>query len=142
SDSSVCVISLLQRGSTCLFSWNSVHERVHEFLSWLLLLGCALTGVFLAFDIILFYVFFELTLVPLFFLIGIWGGPERRYAARKFFIYTLAGSVITFLGLLAVVMVCYNKSTPHTLTFSIPELVTKFNELLANADNLVNAAPH
>ena len=48
-------------------------------------------GVFLAFDIVLFYVFFELTLVPLFFLIGIWGGPQRQHAARKFFIYTLAG---------------------------------------------------
>ena len=57
-------------------------------------------GVFLSFDIILFYVFFELTLVPLFFLIGIWGGPQRQYAARKFFIYTLAGSLITLLGVL------------------------------------------
>ena len=61
-------------------------------------------GVFLAFDIVLFYVFFELTLVPLFFLIGIWGGPQRQYAARKFFIYTLAGSLITLLGVLGVVL--------------------------------------
>ena len=52
----------------------------------------------MSFDIVLFYVFFELTLVPLFFLIGIWGGPERRYAARKFFIYTLTGSLITLAG--------------------------------------------
>jgi len=96
-------------------------------------LGFALIGVFLAFDIILFYVFFELTLVPLFFLIGIWGGPERRYAARKFFIYTFAGSVVTFLGLLALVIVCYHKTSPHTLTFSIPELVTIFNDLLRDA---------
>ena len=84
-------------------------------------------GVFLSFDIILFYVFFELTLVPLFFLIGIWGGPERRHAARKFFIYTLAGSLITFLGLLAIVAACYLKTRmsggPH-FTFSIPELVS------------------
>jgi NADH-quinone oxidoreductase subunit M len=98
-----------------------------------------MTGVFLAFDIILFYVFFELTLVPLFFLIGIWGGPERRYAARKFFIYTLAGSVVTFLGLLAVVMVCWNRpapNTPPTLTFSIPELVQIFNANLRSADGI------
>ena len=53
----------------------------------------------------LFYVFFELTLVPLFFLIGIWGGPQRQYAARKFFIYTLAGSLITLLGVLAIALV-------------------------------------
>src|SRR2546425_2889050 len=95
-----------------------------------------MTGVFLSFDIILFYVFFELTLVPLFFLIGIWGGPERRHAARKFFIYTLAGSVITFLGLLAVVAVCYHKAHPNTLTFSIPALVVTFNSLLRAADGI------
>ena len=81
-------------------------------------------GVFLAFDIILFYVFFELTLVPLFFLIGIWGGPERQHAARKFFIYTLAGSLITLLGVLAVRRRgLLRTSRTHELTFSIPELV-------------------
>ena len=61
-------------------------------------------GVFVARDIILFYVFFEFTLIPLFFLIGIWGSEERRYAAIKFFLFTLAGSVLTFLGLLAIVL--------------------------------------
>jgi NADH-quinone oxidoreductase subunit M len=124
------VLTAILMVSSVLISWTAVEERVHEFHAWLLALGFALIGVFLAFDIILFYVFFELTLVPL---IGIWGGPERRYAARKFFIYTFAGSVITFLGLLAVVIVCYNKTSPHTLTFSIPELVTIFNDLLRDA---------
>ena len=83
-----------------LVSWHSfqVQERTNEYYAWLLALETGMIGVFLSFDIILFYVFFELTLVPLFFLIGIWGGPERRYAARKFFIYTLAGSLITLLG--------------------------------------------
>jgi NADH-quinone oxidoreductase subunit M len=126
------VLTAILMVSSVLISWNAVEERVHEFHAWLLLLGFALMGVFLAFDIILFYVFFEMTLVPLFFLIGIWGGPERRYAARKFFIYTFAGSVVTFLGLLAVVIVCYNKTGQHTLTFAIPELVTIFNDLLQN----------
>ena len=65
-------------------------------------------GVFLSFDIVLFYVFFELTLVPLFFLIGIWGGPQRQYAARKFFIYTLAGSLITLLGVFGAVLAVAN----------------------------------
>ncbi len=129
----IALTSLLMVSSV-LISWNAVTERVHEFHAWLLLLGFAMIGVFLAFDIILFYVFFELTLIPLFFLIGIWGGPERRYAARKFFIYTLAGSVITFLGLLAVVVVCYQRTIPHRLTFAIPELVMTFNGLLERAD--------
>jgi NADH-quinone oxidoreductase subunit M len=127
------VLTQILMVASVLISWTSVTERVHEFHAWLLLLGCALTGVFLAFDIILFYVFFELTLVPLFFLIGIWGGPERRYAARKFFIYTFAGSVVTFLGLLAVVIVVYQNSNPRVLTFSIPELVSLFNQQLAGA---------
>ena len=115
-----------------LVSWNAVQDRVNEYYAWLLALGAGLTGVFLAFDIILFYVFFELTLVPLFFLIGIWGGPERRHAARKFFIFTLAGSVITFLGLLAVVVVCYQNSASHTLTFSIPELIRQVDQHLSS----------
>jgi NADH-quinone oxidoreductase subunit M len=135
------VLTAILMVSSVLISWNAVEERVHEFHAWLLALGFALIGVFLAFDIILFYVFFELTLVPLFFLIGIWGGPERRYAARKFFIYTFAGSVITFLGLLAVVIVCYNKTSPHTLTFSIPELVATFNGLLRDMEHIPAERP-
>jgi NADH-quinone oxidoreductase subunit M len=119
--------------SAVLVSWTAITERIPEYYAWLLALGTAMLGVFLAFDIILFYVFFELTLVPLFFLIGIWGGPERRYAARKFFIYTLAGSLITFLGVLAIVLFCYNHPTLDTkkLTFSIPELVSIVNDRLA-----------
>jgi NADH-quinone oxidoreductase subunit M len=116
-----------------LISWNAVQERVNEYYAWLLALGAGMTGVFLAFDVILFYVFFELTLVPLFFLIGIWGGPERRHAARKFFIYTLTGSLIMLLGLLAVVVVCYQHSPSHALTFSIPELVQQMNGHLRHA---------
>jgi NADH-quinone oxidoreductase subunit M len=110
-----------------LVSWRSIDERVSEFHAWLLLLMTAMIGVFVSFDIILFYIFFELSLVPLFFLIGIWGGPDRRHAARKFFIYTLAGSLITLLGLLAVVLACYHypvvPNGPKELTFSIPRLV-------------------
>src|SRR5262245_49150313 len=113
-----------------LVSWNHIQERVHEFYAWLLALQTCMMGVFLAFDILFFYFFFELSLVPLFFLIGIWGGPERRYAARKFFIYTLAGSLLTLLGVLGVVLACYNKSDGE-LTFSIPRLVAIVQERLA-----------
>jgi NADH-quinone oxidoreductase subunit M len=106
-----------------LVSWTAITDRVAEFYAWLLALETGMLGVFLAFDIILFYVFFELTLVPLFFLIGIWGGPQRQYAARKFFIYTLAGSLITLLGVLGIVITMYREHTERKLTFSIPELV-------------------
>jgi NADH-quinone oxidoreductase subunit M len=69
-----------------------------------LLLEAGLIGVFCALDLVLFYVFFEFTLVPLFFLIGIWGGPQRRYAAIKFFLYTIVGSLVTLLGLIGLVI--------------------------------------
>ncbi len=97
------VLTALLMVSSVLVSWKAVQERVNEFYAWMLLLQAAMVGVFLSFDIVLFYVFFELTLVPLFFLIGIWGGPQRQYAARKFFVYTLTGSLITLLGVLGIV---------------------------------------
>jgi NADH-quinone oxidoreductase subunit M len=105
-----------------LVSWTYIKERVNEFYAWLLILQTAMMGIFMSFDIVLFYVFFELSLIPLFFLIGIWGGPERRYAAGKFFIYTLTGSLITLLGVIAIVLACQAKNN-GVLTFSIPRLV-------------------
>jgi NADH-quinone oxidoreductase subunit M len=116
-----------------LVSWTAITERVNEYYAWLLLLQVGMMGVFVAFDIVLFYVFFELTLVPLFFLIGIWGGPQRQHAARKFFIYTLAGSLITLLGVLGAVLACYYYGVDHKLTFSIPELVATVQKQLALA---------
>src|SRR5438552_8644316 len=122
--------------SAVLASWHSpqVKERLNEYFAWLLLLETGMIGVFLAFDIILFYVFFELTLVPLFFLIGIWGGPERRHAARKFFIYTLTGSLITLLGLIAAVVLVY-QSNAEELSFSIPKLIRTLNNERFNSPN-------
>jgi NADH-quinone oxidoreductase subunit M len=105
-----------------LIGWESVQERTNEYYAWLLLLQTAMTGVFLSFDLILFYVFFELTLVPLYFLIGIWGGSMRREAARKFFLFTLTGSLITLLGAIAVVLICEQHGGGR-LTFAIPDLV-------------------
>src|SRR5205085_1172174 len=103
------VLTAVLMVSSVLASWHTpqVKERINEYFAWLLLLEVGMIGLFLSFDIILFYVFFELTLVPLFFLIGIWGGPERRHAARKFFIYTLTGSLITLLGLIGAVLLVY-----------------------------------
>jgi len=80
--------------------FTSIRHRLREYYAWLLALAGGLTGVFAARDVLLFYIFFEFTLIPLYFIIGIWGGPQRRYAANKFFLYTFAGSVITFAGIL------------------------------------------
>ena len=91
-----------------LVSWEAIRQQQSLYYRLLLVLETGMLGVFVARDIILFYVFFEFTLVPLFFLIGIWGSEERRYAAIKFFLFTLTGSVLTFLGLLAIVLWDYS----------------------------------
>ena len=103
-----------------LVSWEAIRENASTYYRFLLLLEAGMLGVFVARDIILFYVFFEFTLIPLFFLIGIWGSKQRRYAAIKFFLFTLAGSVLTFLGLLAIVI--WNYYQTDRMTFSIPDL--------------------
>jgi len=95
----------------------SIHERLKEYFFLYLLLVTGMLGTFLALDLFLFYLFWEIVLVPMYFLIGIWGGPRREYAAIKFFLYTLAGSVFMLLAILT----CYLKTTPHS--FSIPGLV-------------------
>jgi NADH-quinone oxidoreductase subunit M len=85
-----------------LASWSAIEERTKEFYAMLLLLQMSMLGLFLSLDLLLFFVFFEVVLVPMYFLIGIWGGDRRLYAAIKFFLYTLAGSVILLLGIIAV----------------------------------------
>jgi NADH-quinone oxidoreductase subunit M len=77
-----------------LSSWTAVHKRQLAYYVFLLILQSAMTGVFVSLDLLLFYLFFEATLVPMFFLIGIWGGERRVYAAIKFFIYTAVGSLL------------------------------------------------
>lgn len=115
-------LSALLTVTAVLVSWEAIRERAPAFYALLLLLETGMLGVFAARDIILFYIFFEFTLIPLFFLIGIWGSEERRYAAVKFFLFTLAGSVLTFLGLLAIVLWDRYHSASGVMTFSIPEL--------------------
>src|SRR4051812_19720283 len=87
-------------------SFESIRERQKEYYAWMMALLVAMLGVFVARDVLLFYIFFELTLIPMFFIIGIWGGPQRRYAAGKFFLFTFTGSLFTlaaivYLGLKA-----------------------------------------
>ncbi len=123
-------LSALLMPTAVLVSWNTIKDRAAMFYVMLLLLECSCLGVFAARDLMLFYVFFEFTLIPLFFIIGIWGSEQRRLAAIKFFIYTLAGSVLTFLGLLAVVALdAYNSpGAADGLRFSIPDLTKSLME--------------
>jgi NADH-quinone oxidoreductase subunit M len=88
----------------------SITERVKGYFAWLLLLEFAILGVFVAQDWFLFYVFWEMGLVPMFFLIGLWGGDKRNQATMSFFLYTLGGSIFMLLGIIAV----YLKADPHT----------------------------
>src|SRR5262245_11730090 len=86
-----------------LSSYGHVHERVREFLVWLLVMETGMLGVFVALDLVLFYFFWEVSLVPLYFLVGIWGGERRIYATLKFFLYTVAGSLVMLVGVIALV---------------------------------------
>ena len=85
-----------------LSTWESVQERVKGFMMFFLLLETGMVGVFLAVDLVLFFIFWEFTLVPMYFLIGMWGGERRVYAAVKFFVFTMAGSVLMMLAILYV----------------------------------------
>jgi NADH-quinone oxidoreductase subunit M len=82
-------------------SWTAVHKRQLSYYAFLLILESAMIGVFVSFDLLLFYLFFEASLVPMFFLIGIWGGERRVYAAVKFFIYTAVGSLLMLVGIIS-----------------------------------------
>jgi len=99
-----------------LSTWTAVEERVKDFMVFFLLLEMGMLGVFLAQDLFLFYIFWEFTLVPMYFLIGIWGGPRRIYAAIKFFLYTMAGSILMLLAILWLGI--------YQGTFSVPDLIT------------------
>ena len=119
---SVTMIALTALLTVCsvLISWEAIQDRASEFYAALLILETGLIGVFCSFDLVLFYVFFEMTLIPLFFLIAIWGGPDRRWAAIKFFLYTLAGSLVTLSGLIYVVL--YTANEGLTNPTSLPAL--------------------
>ena len=105
-----------------LSSWEAIEQRVPLYFAFLLALETGLLGLFASLDVVLFYIFFEFTLIPLFFLIGIWGGPQRQRASITFFLYTLSGSLLTLLGVIALVVIHFQHSPDHRLTCSIPEL--------------------
>ncbi|HZB04909.1 MAG TPA: NADH-quinone oxidoreductase subunit M [Actinomycetota bacterium] len=105
-------LTLLLSFLCMIYTWRYLPEpgRPKGFVALLLLLETGMAGTFVAFDLVLFFVFWELVLVPMYFLIGLWGGPNREYAAIKFFLYTLFGSVFMLLGFLAM----YFNAEPHT----------------------------
>jgi NADH-quinone oxidoreductase subunit M len=100
-----------------LSTWTAIEDRVKEFMIFFLLLELGMVGVFVAMDLFLFYIFWEFSLVPMYFIIGMWGGPRRIYAALKFFLYTMAGSILM---LLAILWLGINQGT-----FSVPELIAR-----------------
>jgi NADH-quinone oxidoreductase subunit M len=104
-----------------LVSWDAIQDRVKEYYAMFLLLQTGMIGVFLSLDFFLFYIFWELVLVPMYFIIGIWGGPRKLYAAIKFFLYTLAGSVLMLLGILALYFKHFQQFGSYT--FEISELM-------------------
>ena len=107
-----------------LSTWSAVEERVKDFMIFFLLLEVGMMGVFLAQDLFLFYIFWEFTLVPMYFLIGIWGGSQRIYAAVKFFLYTMAGSILM---LIAVLWLGINQNS-----FSVPDLIARSGSIPAD----------
>src|SRR5512140_3415499 len=102
-----------------LSTWTAIEDRVKDFMLFFLLLEIGMIGVFLAQDLFLFYIFWEFTLVPMYFLIGIWGGPRRIYAALKFFLYTMAGSILMLLAIIWLGI--------YGGTFSVPDLIGQAN---------------
>jgi NADH-quinone oxidoreductase subunit M len=115
-----------------LASWRQITQKERAFYSLMLTLTTGLVGVFIALDLFVFYVFFEVMLIPMYFIIGIWGGANRLYAAIKFFIYTMAGSLLMLVAI--VVMAWRISERTGTLSFA-------YEHLLENAGLLGGAAP-
>ena len=103
-----------------LSSWSAIENRVKEYYVFMLMLQAGMLGVFISLDFFLFYVFWEVMLVPMYFLIGVWGGPRKLYAAIKFFLYTLVGSVLLLLGILALYFMYPQIAAQH------PEIAAQF----------------
>ncbi len=121
-------LTLLLSFLCMIYTWKYLPEpgRPKAFVALVLLLQTGMAGTFIAFDLVLFFVFWELVLVPMYFLIGVWGGPRREYAAIKFFLYTLFGSVFMLLGFLAM----YFKAEPNTFDMIALQNAFAGNDLL------------
>src|SRR6266550_8242760 len=117
------VLTTLLGVIAALSSWKYIEKREKEYYVLLLLLQTAVVGVFTSMDLFLFYLFFEVSLVPMYFLIGIWGGENRLYAAIKFFLYTLVGSVVMLLGVLKMYFLTQDTALTGRITQSTIDLL-------------------
>jgi len=106
----ICIVS----------SWEAIKVRVKEYMIAFLVLETLMVGMFCALDFVVFYVFFEGVLIPMFLIIGVWGGPRRVYAAFKFFLYTLTGSVLMLLAILAIYFQSGTMDIPEVMNFRLP----------------------
>src|SRR5688572_21966193 len=106
-----------------LSSWEAIQIRIKEYYAFILMLQAGMLGVFISLDFFMFYVFWEVMLVPMYFLIGVWGGPRKLYAAIKFFLYTMVGSVLMLLGILALYFQYPTIAAMH------PEISSQFGTL-------------
>jgi NADH-quinone oxidoreductase subunit M len=114
------LLSTLLTPICILASWKSIEKRVREYMMAFLILETMMVGMFSALDLMLFYVFFEAVLIPMYLIIGIWGGKNRVYAAFKFFLYTLLGSVLLLIAILALYHQVGTTDIPTLMTSTIP----------------------
>ncbi|MBM3565897.1 MAG: NADH-quinone oxidoreductase subunit M, partial [Alphaproteobacteria bacterium] len=114
------LLSTLLTPICVLASWESIRERVREYMIAFLVMETMMVGMFSALDLFLFYVFFEGVLIPMFLIIGVWGGPRRVYSAFKFFLYTLAGSVLMLVAILAMYLDAGTAEIPRVMNHAFP----------------------
>lgn len=126
-----------------LSSWTYIQKREKEYYALLLLMQTTVMGVFCAMDLFLFFLFFEISLVPMYFLIGIWGGERRLYAAIKFFLYTLFGSVVMLLGVIKIFFLTQDTALAQSINATTLDTIatggTRARELLDAAHGLANS---
>src|SRR5215217_5024662 len=134
------VLTTLLGAIAALSSWEYIQKREKEYYVLLLLLQAAVIGVFSSMDMFLFYLFFEVSLVPMYFLIGIWGGENRLYAAIKFFLYTLVGSVVMLLGVLKMYFLTQDAALANQISTETIRNITDGGEATALFNNALAAA--
>ncbi len=134
------VLTTLLGVIAALSSWKYIEKREKEYYVLLLLLQTAVVGVFTSMDLFLFYLFFEVSLVPMYFLIGIWGGENRLYAAIKFFLYTLVGSVVMLLGVLKIYFLTQDTALTGRITQATIDLLAGNQQASAMVSSTLQAA--
>src|SRR6266576_4253089 len=134
------VLTTLLGVIAALSSWKYIEKREKEYYVLLLLLQTAVVGVFTSMDLFLFYLFFEVSLVPMYFLIGIWGGENRLYAAIKFFLYTLVGSVVMLLGVLKMYFLTQDTALTSQITQSTIDLLAGNKDAATMVSNTLQTA--